>query len=104
MKDERFRKALAAMCEEMQLEEDEQPIILDSMAYDRSIVGVTDDNRLIYSYQKMVEELMEDEGWSEEEAVEWIDYNTIRALPYAGPKAPIILYDDREEILLKYGD
>ncbi len=35
------------------------------------------------------------EGWSYEEAVEWIDYNTIRALPYY-PDGPIVLYDDPE--------
>jgi hypothetical protein len=40
----------------------------------------------------MVEELMEDEECSYEEAVEWIDYNTIRALPYAGENGPIIMY------------
>ena len=26
-----------------------------------------------------------------EEAIEWIEYNTIRALPYMGNKAPIIV-------------
>ena len=30
---------------------------------------------------------------SEEEAMEWIDYNTIRAIPYAGSGAPIIMFD-----------
>ena len=104
MVDEKLRKALANMCEEQQLEEDEQPIILDNMSYDGSIVGVTDDNRLVYSYESMVEELMEDEGWDETEAVEWIDYNTIRAIPYMGERAPIILYDTKETILEKYGE
>jgi hypothetical protein len=33
---------------------------------------------------------MEDEGWTVEESIEWIEYNTIRALPYLGPNAPII--------------
>lgn len=28
-----------------------------------------------------------------EEAVEWIDFNTIRALPYY-PNGPIVLFDD----------
>ena len=35
---------------------------------------------------------MEDEGWSYDDAVDWIEYNTIRSLPYAGEKAPIIMY------------
>jgi hypothetical protein len=62
------------------------------MSYDGSIVGVTTDGRVVYDYDKMVEELMSEEGWSYEEAAEWIDYNTIRSIPYAGPGAPIIMY------------
>lgn len=33
------------------------------------------------------------DGIDEEEAIEWIEYNTIRAIPYAGEKAPIVMYD-----------
>ena len=62
------------------------------MSYDNAIIGVTTDGRVVYDYDKMVEELIEDEEWSYEEAVEWIDYNTIRSLPYAGPSGPIIMY------------
>jgi hypothetical protein len=40
----------------------------------------------------MVEWLVKEEEWSVEEAMEWIDYNTIRALPYMGEGAPIIMY------------
>lgn len=71
----------------------EDAIVFDNMSYDGSIVGVTTDGRVVYSYDKMVEELMQDEEWSYEDAVEWIDYNTIRALPYAGPNGPIIMYN-----------
>ena len=70
----------------------EDAIVFDNMSYDGSIIGVTTDDRVVYSYDKMVEELMQDEEWSYEDAVEWIDYNTIRALPYAGENAPIIMY------------
>ena len=70
----------------------EDAIVFDDMSYDGSIVGVTTDGRVVYDYDKMVEELMEDEEWSYEEAAEWIDYNTIRALPYVGENAPIIMY------------
>jgi hypothetical protein len=45
----------------------------------------------------MVEWAMKEYGWDETEAVEWIDYNTIRSLPYARSIAghgepPIIMY------------
>jgi hypothetical protein len=70
----------------------EDAIVFDNMSYDSSIVGVTTDGRVVYDYDKMIEELMQDEEWSYEEAVEWIDYNTIRSIPYAGENAPIIMY------------
>jgi hypothetical protein len=62
------------------------------MSYDGAIIGVTTDDRVVYDYNKMIEELMQDEEWSYEDAVEWIEYNTIRALPYAGPNGPVIMY------------
>lgn len=60
--------------------------------YDDALIGVSDDGRAIYDYEKMIEWLMDEEGWTDEEAVEWIEYNTIRALPYFGEGAPIIMY------------
>lgn len=70
----------------------EDAILFDNVSYDGSIVGVTTEGRVVYNYDKMVEELMQDEEWSYEDAAEWIDYNTIRALPYAGENGPIIMY------------
>ena len=70
----------------------EDSLVFDNASYDNSIVGVTADNRVVYDYNKMIVELMEDEGWSHDDAVDWIDYNTIRSLPYAGEKAPMIIY------------
>ena len=77
---------------ELRAELPEDAIVFDNMSYDSSIVGVTTDGRVVYDYDKMIEELMQDEEWSYEDAVEWIDYNTIRSLPYAGDHAPIIMY------------
>ena len=77
---------------ELRAELPEDAIVFDNMSYDGSIVGVTTDGRVVYNYDKMVEELMEDEQCSYEEAADWIDYNTIRALPYAGENGPIIMF------------
>ena len=71
-------------------------VVFDNHAYDNSIIGTTFDGRAIYEFNKMVQELMNDEGWTEEEAVEWIEYNTIRALPYGGEKTPMIVYAEEE--------
>lgn len=46
--------------------------------------------RVVYDYEKMIEYQV-NQGMTEEEAIEWIDYNTLRALPYAGPMGPIVL-------------
>ena len=65
---------------------------LTNYSYDDALIGVSSDNRAIYDFDLMVEWLMKNEGFSETEAVEWIDYNTIRALSYMGSDAPIIMY------------
>ena len=69
----------------------EDIMILTDYSYDDALIGVTNDDRAVYDFNKMVDWLMKEESWSEEESIEWIEYNTIRALPYAGPKAPIIM-------------
>lgn len=68
----------------------EDAMVFDNASYDNSIIGVSTDGRVVYSFSKMVTELMTDDGLSEIEAIEWIEYNTIRSLPYLGPNAPII--------------
>ena len=61
-------------------------------SYDDALIGVSDDNRAIYDFNKMIEWLIKEYGWSDMEAIEWIEMNTLRALPYMGEDAPIIMY------------
>lgn len=70
----------------------EDVLLLDNYRYDDALIGITEDGRAVYDFNKMVAWLMETEGFTQEEAIEWIEYNTIRALPYMGPEAPIIMY------------
>ena len=77
---------------ELRSELPEDAIVFDNMSYDGSIIGVTTDGRVVYDYDKMIEELMQEEEWSYEEAAEWIDYNTIGSLSYVGGHGPIIMY------------
>ena len=70
---------------------DEPFTVLESPDYDEAIVGTTNDDRVVYDYQKMADCLMKNDGMSYEDAVDFIDYNTVRALPYM-PNAPVILY------------
>lgn len=63
-----------------------------NFSYDTALIGVTDDNRAVYDFDLMVGWLVETQDFTQEDAIEWIEYNTIRALPYMGSDAPIIMY------------
>lgn len=65
---------------------------LVNYSYDDALIGVTEDGRAVYDFDKMVEWLMNEEGFTDTEAIEWIEFNTLRALPYMGDRAPIIMY------------
>ena len=65
---------------------------LTDFSYDSALIGVTEDNRAVYDYEKMIEWLVTEQEFSEEDAAEWISYNTIRALPYFGEGAPVIMF------------
>ena len=74
---------------------DDAVVFDNNLGYDyaSAFVGVSDDGRAIYDYDLMIQHIVNSgDNMSEEEAIEWIDYNTIRALPYAGSMAPIIMY------------
>ena len=67
-------------------------LIFENPDYDSAIIGITEDNQVVYDYEKMIEHLMQEDDMDYEEAVDFISYNTIRSLPYAGEGAPIIMY------------
>ena len=71
---------------------DDDALVFDNPAYDNSIIGQTFDGRAIYDVEAMAEELAADDGITTEEAMDFIDYNAIRSLPYAGDKAPIVVH------------
>lgn len=70
----------------------EDVIIFSNDSYDDALIGVSEDGRAIYDFDLMVEWLINQDGMDETSAIEWIEYNTIRSLPYVGDKAPIIMY------------
>ena len=70
----------------------ENIVVFDNVGYDDALIGVSEDGRAIYDYDLMVKWLVDNDNMTISDAVEWIDYNTIRALPYAGEKAPIVMY------------
>lgn len=60
----------------------EDIVIFDNPSYDEALIGVTTDARAVYDYELMVKWLFENYGWTREDAVEWIEFNTLGSLPY----------------------
>ena len=75
----------------------EDALKFESPSFDSAIIGVDYFGRLIYGYDKMITDLMETDNITEEEAIDFIDYNTIRSLPYYGENAPIIMIVNGDE-------
>jgi len=68
-------------------------VVLEGPDYISAVVGISTDGQLIYSRNLMVKHLCEKDGMTELEADEFIDFNTVGALPNMGEKAPIIMED-----------
>ena len=66
-------------------------VVLEGPSYISAVVGISTDGRLIYSRDLMVKYLGEHDGMTEQVANEFIDFNTMGALPNMGEKAPIIM-------------
>lgn len=67
-------------------------VVFDNPSFDNSIIGISTDGKVIYSYSKMIYELAEEDNISTEDAEDFISYNTIRMLPYiAEYQRPIIV-------------
>lgn len=81
----------------------ENSLFYDAPYFDGSIIGVDENGKVVYDYNKMVYEYIDDEfpnlNFEDQTevdeaitaAMEWISYNTIRATPYAGPLSPVII-------------
>ena len=90
------REDLLVKLECMGIDKDEV-MLFETPSYDDAILGVTEEGNVCYSYEKMVESLSKDD-MDVTEAIEFIDYNTVRALQIYRSNNdkhwPIIVYDD----------
>ena len=104
MQDEKLRAAIREMATEMGWDgqDEPQPLLYTNHSYDKSIVGITTEGSVVYDEDSMIAELMEDEGWTYDEAVEWYEYNTKGAY-FSGGIMPTII-TSRQEILDRYGE
>ena len=81
--------------EQLQARTDTPLVFLDNLSYDSAIIGITQDERVVYSYCKMIYEAMTQLQCCLEDAIEWIETNTIPAINYyKNTNKPIIVYDD----------
>lgn len=78
----------------------DQMIILEGDEFADGVIGITTDNHVVYSYDKLILSLAktykeEDQSDAILNAIDWLEYNTIRSLPYMEKDglAPIIMYE-----------
>lgn len=68
----------------------EGTVFFENPSFVKAITGITDSGQLIYDYDLMILAAMEEENWDAEGAIEWIEYNTLRSIPYMGHAHPIV--------------
>lgn len=72
---------------------DEKTVMFRDPSFPRSLIGVSNDGRGIYDLDKMIREYAEDNDCTEDEAADFISYNTLGSLhPSEGyEKMPIVM-------------
>ena len=68
----------------------EETVFFENPSFVKAITGITDSGQLIYDYELMIAAAMEEENWDTDEAIDWIEYNTLRSIPYMGHTHPIV--------------
>ena len=81
---------------DIELLTEEETILYRNPDFSSAIIGVSSDYHIVYDYEKMVEHLVKYDEMTYEEAVEWIDYNTLGAYISEG-KMPIVIYPIKQE-------
>ena len=74
-----------------ELAQEDGTVILRDPDYADALIGMTGEGRAVYDLNKMVKCLVQNDGMTEDEVLDFIMYNTLRSLPYMGDKAPIIM-------------
>ena len=79
----------------------EEAVVFDNPAFDLSIIGSTTEGGAVYDYNSMVKELMVDDDMSEEDAIDFINYKTIRSIGCANSFGvpPTVIHSLENEII-----
>ena len=63
--------------------------------FNRAIIGTDPDGRIVYSANKIINAFMDVDGMTEEEAVEYFEYNTLGTIqPMGSSNKPLFVYDE----------
>lgn len=73
-------------------EKNEEAVIFSNPDFNGCIIGISTDDRVIYSLHKMCKWYKKKNKCSFEEALEFIECNTLRSLPYQ-ENSPIVMDD-----------
>ena len=71
-------------------------IVLEPQStFNQAIIGSDPDGRLVYSSNKIIRAFMSEDCMSEEEAIEYFEYNTLGTIqPMDNPDKPLFVYDE----------
>jgi len=76
------------------IDDDDTLTFLEGPEFDLAIIGIChrpgQPDVLAYDEEKIINIFIKD-GMSEEEAIEFYDYSTVRGIPYMGKSAPVII-------------
>lgn len=67
----------------------EDVILFENPDYESAFIGISTGGQAVYSFDKMVDCLMTEDEMTEEEAIEFIEYNTIGSIGFEG--SPIVV-------------
>lgn len=91
MTNDEVRTILSDMLDEDTLDE---MVLFENPDYADALIGYSESGSAVYDFDKMVDSLVKDDDMEPIEAIEFIEYNTVRAIPYANSMGnpPIIIH------------
>ena len=75
---------------------DDDTVVLEPRDFlNAAIIGkINGTCKAVYDYNLLIDAFIHaNEGWDAEDAEDWISYNTIRAIPFMGTSAPVVMFD-----------
>lgn len=101
--DDKWRGEYEELKTDKDFKEEYMPLLVDSEAdptglkcysgADDKIIGVIDGVRLAYTYEGMIEHFIEENGWTYEESMDWVEHNVLGTTSHNNEMYPIVFYE-----------